>query len=228
MKYRCSLETTEAETVALLDLVTQMISAFMAAAKGLKIELDDEPEDTWQDEAPAPLEPFPEGEKPDITAGGDIHIVGPGRQEDTPDAYGPPLEFRVRRPRDGFEIAQAEATWFDFLGRWCSPFSSDLPDSEVQYPDRAAILEGISGTEQERLIKQHIAKHGTLNAAALSWLAQLCDGSGFSRADVEGDSFDLADKIAGSIAQLASIYMPELLVLFDISPSWRRYINEDD
>jgi len=231
MKYRLQVETTPEETRALLDLVRKFLPILSATAE------DDA--ESLMDRAPTEPESEPESEPEPETAESPerdfwtppsdfYHVVEP-RQDDTPSAYGKPLEFKVAQARTAEEKEAAWKSFSAFMAAWCSPFSSDQNAEEVTYPDRAKIIEGIAGTVREGRIKQYIALHGSVNRAVYEWLCNYpWDGSNFSAADRTSDLEVLADSISGTIAQLASILMPELMVLYDISTSWRKNIREEN
>lgn len=252
MKYNLNFEVTPEETRMMLDLAQSFIPILARLVEGHEEageewdeESDDVPEGYGPEPAPAPwvragLEPE-EGPPRPTTVPPDGHhasdfwseapdrfrVVG-SRQEDTPEAYGKPLEFEVAPARTPEEREAARQGFADFMSQWCSPFSSDLPDSEVTFPDRAKIIEKHAGTLLEGQVKQYIALCGSVNRAVYEWLCACPPSSdNFSAEDTEKDLEVLADSISGTIAQLASIMMPELLVVYDISPSWRKHIKKE-
>lgn len=214
MKYTLTVETTPQETAELVGLFRDFVRNISRGA-GLgpsSFDSSYEPEEDAlepEPEAPAPLR--------------EVFVARESRQSDTPEAYGDPLEFRVKPAETADELERAWEAWSEFLAAWCSPFSADGPEDAVTYPDRAAIIRDLSGTLKEGRIKQEIARHGSVNKAVLMWLVNYPFGpEHFSSEDRTSNLADLADRIAGSIAQLASILMPELIVMYDISPSWRK------
>ena len=126
MKYSLQVETTPEETRALLDLVGKFLAAM--AEDAAESHMD------WAPPEPEP-EPEPEtAESPERdfwTPPSDFYHVVEPRQDDTPSAYGKPLEFKVAQPRTAKEKEAARESFSAFMAAWCSPFSSDPKAEEV-------------------------------------------------------------------------------------------------
>jgi len=222
MKYNLSVEMTPEETREIIEVIRDVMMEIRSLRKMARgpAEVHAPPPSPY--EAPHPSEMNP-------PADGEMFEARESRQADTPDAYGEPLEFKVKKAATDEELLKAWNAWSHFLDRWCSPFSVDPNDLEPQYPNRAKIIEAMAGTLEEGRIKQFMAHHGTMNAAVHAWLLNFPWGpEHFSADDRTADPMDLADRISGSIAQLASILMPEFLVLYDISPSWRKAVGGEN
>lgn len=214
MKYTLTVETTPQETAELVGFFRDFLRNISRGVDFNEGDRDGTDEPNGDVAAPEPEAPVPSSE---------MFVARESRQSDTPDAYGDPLEFRVKPAETAAELERAWEAWSEFLAAWCSPFSADGPEDAVAYPDRGAIIRDLAGTLKEGRIKQEIARHGTINKAVLMWLVNYPFGpEHFSADDRTSNLPDLADRIAGSIAQLASILMPELIVMYDISPSWRK------
>lgn len=227
MKYTLTVETTPEETVQVVTLLRAVLSVFRQKDTGAEFT-DFSPagfappfmegaEEADDDDADAEAEAEAEAD-----AVGEWFVAREARQGDTPPEYGEPLEFRVRLPRNAEESERAWKAWSDFLEAWCAPFSADEPEESAEYPDRARLMRSITGTPVEGQIKQQIAQSGSVNKAVLLWLVNYSYGPDqFSSTDLSLPMHDLADKIAGSFAQLASLFLPEMMVMYDISTSWR-------
>ena len=233
MRYTLEIETTPEETQELIGVLYTLAEGLRQMRQMRPKKPPAPPEASPPPVTPAPSEEVPEP-PPEAPADrgfwdtpDDFFHVVETRQSDTPDAYGTPLEFKVTPARTPEEQERAHVAWSDFLLQWCSPFSSD--DDSAQYPNRAKIIEDFAGTPLEGRIKQCLALHGSVNRAVYEWLgSHPWTAENFSAEDRESDLLDLADKISGSIAQLASVLMPELLVLYDISPNWRKHTNDGE
>ncbi len=222
MKYSLNIEMEQAELNALLGTVKHVFS--MVCGAGTTENASKSVEDVVENHSPQAVT-TPTAD----TREADVLIVREGRQADTPEAYGSPLEFRVLPASTQEDLRKAHAAFHAFFCAWCAPFSSDLPAGDFSYPNRGELFNAVSGTVQEGRIKQYIAHFGTVNMAVYAWLSKCTFGpEQFSGEDLASPKEELADRISGSFAQLASVYMPELTVLYDISPRWRKSIPKEN
>jgi hypothetical protein len=222
MKYSLNIEMEQAELNDILGTVSHIVTLLCGA--GTTENASKAVDDVVESDSFQAVTPSTSG-----TGEADVLVVRESRQPDTPEAYGDPLEFRVAPAITEDDLLKAHAAFHDFFCAWCSPFSSDLPPGDFSYPNRGQLFNAVAGSVHEGRIKQYIAHWGTVNMAVYVWLSQCTFGpEQFSGEDLASPKEELADRISGSFAQLASVYMPELNVLYDISPKWRKSIPKEN